>query len=103
MELATIIRAAGALLAVLALAIGALIFWRYLSQRAETMRMQTGHKGEKRIRVVETRVLDARRRIVIVRIDDEEMAVLLGHERDTVLTHLSAERDGPGREPDHER
>lgn len=40
-------------------------------------RMQA-HRGERRLRVVETLVLDPARRLVLVRVDQEERLLLLG-------------------------
>lgn len=46
-----------------------------------------GVKRERRMRVVETLVLDPRRRIVIVEIDGKEKALLLGASDETLLPH----------------
>lgn len=45
----------------------------------------TGVKRERRMKVVETLVLDPRRRIVIVEIDGREQALLLGASGERVL------------------
>jgi flagellar protein FliO/FliZ len=47
----------------------------------------SGVKRERRMKVVETLVLDPRRRIVIVEIDGKERALLLGASGETPLPH----------------
>lgn len=47
----------------------------------------TGVNRERRMKVVETLVLDPRRRIVIVQIDGKEKAMLLGAAGETLLPH----------------
>ncbi len=46
-------------------------------------RLQTD-RGERRLKVVETLVLDPARRLVLVRIDDEERLILLGEGRELI-------------------
>ena len=41
-------------------------------------------RGEKRLQVVETLVLDPARRLVLVRVDDEERLLLLGEGRELI-------------------
>ncbi|MCW0045874.1 flagellar biosynthetic protein FliO [Brevundimonas sp. BT-123] len=41
-------------------------------------------RGERRLQVVETLVLDPARRLVLVRIDDEERLILLGEGRELI-------------------
>lgn len=41
-------------------------------------------RGEQRLRVVETLVLDPARRLVLVRVDDEERLLLLGEGRELI-------------------
>ena len=41
-------------------------------------------RGERRMQVVETLVLDPARRLVLVRIDDEERLILLGEGRELI-------------------
>jgi len=66
-------------------------------QRGWLFNQLTGLTGlrpaERRMRVTETLVIDPRRRVVIVRIDDEEQVLLLGSQDETVL------KTGPAREP----
>lgn len=47
----------------------------------------SGTKRQRRMKVVETLVLDPRRRIVIVEIDGKERALLLGASGETTLPH----------------
>ena len=49
-------------------------------------------RGERRMRVVETLVLDPARRLVLVRIDEEERLLILGEGRELI------EPRGPGAE-----
>ena len=49
-------------------------------------------RGERRMKVVETLVLDPARRLVLVRIDDEERLLILGEGRELI------EPRGPGAE-----
>lgn len=58
-----------------------------------------GHKN-KRVHIVEVTQLDARRRLVLVRRDDKEHLILLGHDREHVVeagiepaTSFAATRD----------
>ncbi len=44
----------------------------------------TAERGERRLKVVETLVLDPARRLVLVRIDDEERLILLGEGRELI-------------------
>lgn len=46
-----------------------------------------GVKRERRMKVIESLVLDPRRRIVIIEIDGKEQAVLLGASGETLLPH----------------
>ena len=46
-------------------------------------RMNTD-RGERRLQVVETLVLDPARRLVLVRVDDEERLILLGEGRELI-------------------
>lgn len=44
----------------------------------------SAQRGERRMQVVETLVLDPARRMVLVRIDDEERLILLGEGRELI-------------------
>jgi len=46
-------------------------------------------RGARRLEVLETASLDARRRLLLVRIDDEERALLVGGDRDIELAPLA--------------
>lgn len=48
-------------------------------------RLSGGPRPERRLSVKETVILDPRRRVVIVKADDEEHVLLLGPERETLL------------------
>jgi flagellar protein FliO/FliZ len=43
-----------------------------------------GTRGERRLQVVETLVLDPARRLILVRVDDEERLILLGEGRELI-------------------
>ena len=58
----------------------------------------TGARPERRLSVKETLILDPRRRVVIVKADGEEHVLLLGPERETVLS-TNAARPEPVFEP----
>ena len=44
----------------------------------------SAERGERRMQVVETLVLDPARRLVLVRVDDEERLILLGEGRELI-------------------
>lgn len=83
MDLVGLLRAVFALAIVLGLILGlAYVLRRYAPQLMARLQAK---RGEKRLTVVETLVLDPARRLVLVRLDDEERLILLGegHELDT--------------------
>ena len=43
-----------------------------------------GTRGERRLQVVETLVLDPARRLILVRVDDEERLILLGEGKELI-------------------
>ncbi|MDD3371728.1 MAG: flagellar biosynthetic protein FliO [Alphaproteobacteria bacterium] len=68
---------------------------KYVSLRGITLGGKTASK--RRMKIVETLPLDARRRCVIVRCDDREHLLLLGGEGDSVVeTNLSPLEDRSG-------
>ncbi|ESQ80077.1 flagellar biosynthetic protein FliO [Asticcacaulis sp. YBE204] len=72
----SLLRAAFALVLVIGLVVGlAYALRRYAPQLMAKLQAQ---RGERRMNVVETLVLDPARRLVLVRIDDEERLLLLG-------------------------
>ncbi|MFT3995774.1 MAG: flagellar biosynthetic protein FliO [Asticcacaulis sp.] len=77
-----LMRAAFALAIVLGLVVGlAYVLRRYAPQFLARLQAQ---RGEQRMRVVETLVLDPARRLVLVRIDDEERLLLLGEGQELI-------------------
>jgi flagellar protein FliO/FliZ len=54
---------------------------RYAPQLMERMQAQ---RGERRLQVIETLVLDPARRLVLVRVDDEERLLILGEGREII-------------------
>ncbi|UDF02717.1 flagellar biosynthetic protein FliO [Asticcacaulis sp. AND118] len=78
----SILRAAFALAIVLGLVLGlAYGLRRYAPQLLARFQAQ---RGERRMNVVETLVLDPARRLVLVRIDDEERLLLLGEGQELI-------------------
>jgi flagellar protein FliO/FliZ len=57
-----------------------------------TARLQS-QRGARRLQVLETLVLDPSRRLVLVRIDEEERLVLLGEGRELIEPRLQSETD----------
>ena len=85
MDLLDYARAVFALIATLALIVGA----AYAARRFGML--QPGGPGVKRMRVTETLLLDPRRRMVIVRVDDREHVLLLGPGGDVVVADMAAQ------------
>ncbi|MGD9981478.1 MAG: flagellar biosynthetic protein FliO [Hyphomonadaceae bacterium] len=84
MEVLDWARALFALIATLALIAGAAYAARRLGM------LQPGAQGQKRMRVTETLMLDPRRRLVIVRVDEREHVLLLGPGGDVVVGDIAA-------------
>lgn len=84
MDLLDIARTVFALIATLALIVGAAYGARRLGM------LQPGANGPKRMRVTETLLLDPRRRMIIVRVDDREHVLLLGPGGDVVVSDMAA-------------
>lgn len=82
MGLVDILKAVFALAIVLGLILGlAYLLRRYAPQLMAQLQAQ---RGERRLRVVETLVLDPARRLVLVKLDDEERLILLGEGRELI-------------------
>jgi flagellar protein FliO/FliZ len=56
-------------------------------------------RGERRLTVVETLVLDPARRLVLVRVDQEERLILLGEGRELIEPRQSLAPLPPGSQP----
>ena len=87
MDLLDIARTVFALVATLALIVGA----AYAARRMGML--QPGTQGPKRMRVMETLMLDPRRRMVIVRCDDREHIILLSPGQDVVVGEMAAKAE----------
>ena len=76
----------------LALTLGliGLAAWAARRYAPQIMARLSADRGERRMTVVETLVLDPARRLVLVKIDDEERLILLGEGRELI------EPRGPG-------
>ena len=66
--------------------------WAARRYAPQIMARLNAERGERRMRVVETLVLDPARRLVLVRIDEEERLLILGEGRELI------EPRGPGAE-----
>lgn len=85
----------GALLVTLALLGGLLLALRRFGPTLGIDRLVAGGKpGPRRLRVVETLMLDPRRRLVIVRADGREHLLLLGVAAETVIETRDAPKGG---------
>lgn len=84
MDLLDWARALFALIATLALIAGAAYAARRLGM------LQPGGMAPKRMRITETLMLDTRRRMVIVRVDEREHVMLLGPAGDVVVGEMAA-------------
>jgi len=81
-------KAVFALAIVLGLILGlSAILRRYGPQFMAQMQAQ---RGRKRLSVIETLVLDPARRLVLIRVDDQERLLLLGEGRDLGVPHAPA-------------
>ena len=58
--------------------------WAVRRYAPQLMARLQAHRGERRLQVVETLVLDPARRLVLVRVDDEERLILLGEGRELI-------------------
>ena len=58
--------------------------WAVRRYAPQLMARLQAQKGERRLQVVETLVLDPARRLVLVRVDDEERLILLGEGRELI-------------------
>lgn len=77
-------------IAALAITIAAILLAGRLAQRAG---LGSGPRAGRRLAVIETAAIDARRRLVLARIDDREAVLLVGGGTDQVVCLL-----GPGAE-----
>lgn len=58
--------------------------WAVRRYAPKLMARLSAEKGARRLQVVETLVLDPARRLVLVRVDDEERLILLGEGRELI-------------------
>ena len=84
------VRAAVALAATLALLAGA----AYVARRFNLMQALPV-SGERRLKVMESLMLDPRRRLVLVRLDGREHLLLLGPSGDAVVAAQEAKPEAP--------
>lgn len=82
MDFVTFLRAMFALAIVIGLILGlAVVARRYAPQFLARLQAQ---RGARRLQVLETLVLDPARRLILVRVDDEERLLLLGDGREMI-------------------
>ncbi len=81
-------------ISILVVLLGGLGLFAYAVQKGWLLQQLTGLRqlggGDKRLKVRETLVIDPRRRLVILQADGTEHVVLLGAERETVLSTAAA-------------
>ena len=65
--------------------------WAVRRYAPQLMARLQAHKGERRLQVVETLVLDPARRLVLVRVDEEERLILLGEGRELIEPRASGD------------
>lgn len=58
--------------------------WAARRYAPQLLARMNAERGERRLQVVETLVLDPARRLVLVRVDDEERLILLGEGRELI-------------------
>jgi flagellar protein FliO/FliZ len=58
--------------------------WAVRRYAPQLMARLQAPRGERRLQVVETLVLDPARRLILVRVDDEERLILLGEGRELI-------------------
>ena len=61
-----------------------LVAWAARRYAPQLMARLQAQKGARRLQVIETLVLDPARRLVLVRVDDEERLILLGEGREMI-------------------
>jgi flagellar protein FliO/FliZ len=61
-----------------------LVAWASRRYAPQLLARFGAERGERRLQVVETLVLDPARRLVLVRVDDEERLILLGEGRELI-------------------
>ncbi|MGE0739967.1 MAG: flagellar biosynthetic protein FliO [Hyphomonadaceae bacterium] len=89
MDLLDWARAVFALIATLALILGAAYVVRRFGM------LQPGAQGQKRLKVSESLMLDPRRRLVVVRCDGREHLLLLSPAGDIVVSEMAAKEETP--------
>lgn len=87
----------------LVLVLGLLAGFAFILRRGYAQGLIPGFPGqghERRMRLVESLMIDPRRRVVIVEVDETEHVVLLGAERETLLDSRPARETPPVFEPE---
>jgi flagellar protein FliO/FliZ len=60
------------------------VAWAARRYAPQVMAKLSAERGERRLKVIETLVLDPARRLVLVKVDDEERLILLGEGRELI-------------------
>lgn len=87
----------------LVLVLGLLAGFAFILRRGYAQGLIPGFPGQasaRRMRLVESLMIDPRRRVVIVEVDETEHVVLLGAERETLLDSRPAPENPPVFEPE---
>lgn len=74
-----------------------IVAWAARRYAPQLLAKLSAERGARRLQVVETLVLDPARRLVLVRVDDEERLILLGEGRELIeprQTNLGQPRGG---------
>ena len=61
-----------------------IVAWAARRYAPQLLAKLSAERGERRMKVVETLVLDPARRLVLVKIDDEELLLILGEGRELI-------------------
>ena len=68
-----------------------LVAWATRRYAPQLLARLNAERGARRLQVVETLVLDPARRLVLVRVDDEERLILLGEGRELIEPRASGD------------
>lgn len=82
MDFLSVLRGLFALAIVLGLIVG--LAWALRRYAPQWLAKLQAERGQRRLQIVETLVLDPARRVVLLRIDDEERLLLLGEGRELI-------------------
>lgn len=87
METELLIRVIGSFIVVVALILGAGLILRSSSWRRVMGGVMNSPSDDARLTIQEVRVIDTKRRLILVRRDTTEHLIMLGHEGDIIIEH----------------